>query len=207
MIWAFPPFQKHTPTDFRGWKSPEDTDSDSEHLLSFIDCSVFSPLQCFNNYTNKHIKVSDRNGDKQTMNHFASSLTHEEVSMQLYYVFTPLLLPGKWSSSEIWVCVSISPSQSGCACRSSAGGVVGSWRWMRGRSGGCQRPGEGGGAGRTRGAGWVGLCHTPTHAYNLSGLWKGMSVQPTSRSPSLESIDSRPATAQNNFTTLDFALS
>lgn len=96
-------------------------------LLSFIDCSVFSPLQCFKDYTNKHIEVRDRNGDKQTMNHLVSSLTREEASMRLYYGFTPLYCQGNdlQVKSEC-VCVSISPSQSGCVCRSSAGGVEGS---------------------------------------------------------------------------------
>lgn len=63
--------------------------------LTVILSTCFSPLQCFNNYTNKHIEVRDRNGDKQTMNHLVSGLTLEEVSMQLYYVFTPLYCQGK----------------------------------------------------------------------------------------------------------------
>lgn len=106
--WWFGPFLpfKNTQTDFKGWKSPEDTDSDSEHLLSFIDCSVFSPLQCFKDYTNKHIEVRDRNGDKQTMNHLVSSLTREEASMRLYYGFTPSECVCVYLTKSIWVCVS-----------------------------------------------------------------------------------------------------
>jgi len=42
---------------------------------------------------------------------------------------------------RLCVCVSFSPSQTGCVCRSSAVGVVGSWRRMGGRSGDSEGPG------------------------------------------------------------------
>lgn len=104
--------------------------------------------------------------------------------------------------------VSISPNQKGCSCRNSAVAVGGgSGRRMRGKSGDSQRPGEGGGGGaggRTRGggAGWVGPSHTQTHVYNLTSLWREKTGQPTSASPSFESIDTRPAGAESSFTPL-----
>lgn len=52
--------------------------------------------------------MRDRNGDKQMMNHLGSSLIREEVSMQLYYVFTPLYCQGHdlQVKSECVMCLS-----------------------------------------------------------------------------------------------------
>lgn len=72
---------------------------------------------------------------------------------------------------------------------------------MRGRSGDSQRPREGGRkeGGEGEGDGMSGtISYTNKHAQ--TGLGEDKAAQLTSKSPSLESIDSRPGRAQSSLT-------